>query len=354
VNEPLAREAGATGRYLEQEIKVQTEEARRREQAFDGGRRPPVAGRVVIIVDDGLATGATALAAARAMRAAGAGRVIVAVPVGPPHTIDRLRQEADEVVALQVEDEFWAIGQFYRDFHQVSDDEVKRLLDSFPHPDFEPRRTARVRRDGIELAARLILPHPGAPLAVFVHGLGSSKDSPRNVTIAERLFDGGIGSVLFDLSGHGDSSFDPRDNVDAYVDDTAAITGWAASQPGVDSSRIAVAGSSLGAVVALRAVRQGRIAPAALVLRAPPAGAEEFHGLTIPALLIVGSHDPLLANARQAAAASDAVDLRIVEGASHLFEEAGTLERAVDITVSWLASKFGVGERERASAHGHV
>ena len=78
----------------------------------------------------------------------------------------------------------------------------------------------RIPRDGVELAARLLLPAPGAGVVVFVHGLGSSKNSPRNVVIAERLCDVGLGALLFDLSGHGDSSPSAGDREgDAFVDD---------------------------------------------------------------------------------------------------------------------------------------
>lgn len=142
VNERLVREVAAGGDYLERETAYQAEEAARRERAFDGSRRPPVQGRTVILVDDGIATGATVLAAARSLRAAKAGHVVVAVPVGPPETIAALQSEADEVVCLSVEPDLLAIGQFYIDFTQVEDAEVIRQLDEFrkrpvagAHPD---------------------------------------------------------------------------------------------------------------------------------------------------------------------------------------------------------------------------
>jgi predicted phosphoribosyltransferase len=131
VNEELVRDIGVDPEYLHAETARQAEEASRREAAFDGHRRPPVKGRTVIIVDDGLATGATAIAATRSMKAAGAGRVVVAVPVGPSHTVRALQNEADEVFALEVRDDFMAIGQFYRDFTQVEDEEVRGILANF-------------------------------------------------------------------------------------------------------------------------------------------------------------------------------------------------------------------------------
>ncbi len=88
----------------------------------------PVAGRDVVLVDDGLATGSTVIAAARAMRRAGCRRLVIAVPVGPPETLALLRAEADEVVCPLVPRDLQAVGRWYRDFHQVEDAEVRRLL----------------------------------------------------------------------------------------------------------------------------------------------------------------------------------------------------------------------------------
>jgi predicted phosphoribosyltransferase len=138
INQELAEETGATAAYLEREKAEQAAEAARREAAFDGNKRPPVAGRPVIVVDDGVATGATMIAAVHSLKSAGANPVVVAVPVGPPHTLAELRAIADEVVALYEVEDFYAIGQFYLDFSQLDDAEVRRILDEYE---------ARVGRD---------------------------------------------------------------------------------------------------------------------------------------------------------------------------------------------------------------
>ncbi len=130
LDEPLARGVGASEQYIENEIRSQQAEARRREEQFDGNRRPALRGRNVIVVDDGVATGATAIAAIRAAKTAGARYVCFAVPVGPSHTIRELRSEADDVVCLHQPEQFWAVGQFYRHFDAVEDDEARRLFDS--------------------------------------------------------------------------------------------------------------------------------------------------------------------------------------------------------------------------------
>ncbi|HET9671546.1 MAG TPA: phosphoribosyltransferase family protein [Actinomycetota bacterium] len=127
------RQLGVSEDYVEAEVARQEREIERREVAYRGRREPaPVAGRTAIVVDDGVATGATAVAALRWARAGGASRVVFAAPVGPPAARARLEPECDEVVLLVEPPGFLAVGEWYRDFDQVSDDEVIRLLRSAP------------------------------------------------------------------------------------------------------------------------------------------------------------------------------------------------------------------------------
>ncbi len=105
------------------------EMARRRAQYLAGRPRTPVTGRTAILVDDGIATGATVRAAIRGVRAAGPRRLVLAVPVAPPDSLARLAREVDETVCLATPAAFGAIGFFYQDFSQVEDDEVIALLD---------------------------------------------------------------------------------------------------------------------------------------------------------------------------------------------------------------------------------
>lgn len=121
--------------YLEGEIARQREEIRRREAAYRRGRAPtPLAGRVVIVVDDGIATGSTVRAALRAIRKGGGqeggpARVVLAVPVGAPESLRSLSREADEAVCVAAPESFGAVGAFYQDFSQTTDEEVVRALD---------------------------------------------------------------------------------------------------------------------------------------------------------------------------------------------------------------------------------
>jgi predicted phosphoribosyltransferase len=130
LNEDVIRDLRVSDAYIEAVSSVQRAEARRREDLFRAGRPAPrIAGRIVILVDDGLATGATMRAAVRAVRRQAPARLVVAVPVGAPQACDALRSEADDVVALGEPEYFAAVGSFYRDFRQVEDDEVRHLLD---------------------------------------------------------------------------------------------------------------------------------------------------------------------------------------------------------------------------------
>lgn len=118
----------ASEAYIRAEIERQVEEAQRRTAVFDGEYGRDSAGRVVVLVDDGIATGVTAKAALRALRRAGASRVVLAVPCAPPQTLDEMRQEADQVVSLIIDRDFIATGQYYARFPPVSDDEVRAAL----------------------------------------------------------------------------------------------------------------------------------------------------------------------------------------------------------------------------------
>ena len=110
------------------------QELKRREQSYRDDLPPPeVEGKTVIIVDDGIATGSTMVAAISALRQLNAGRVVVATPTAARSTYDYLRQNADDVVAVIVPDEFYGVGQWYEDFSQTSDEEVHRLLAEMNH-----------------------------------------------------------------------------------------------------------------------------------------------------------------------------------------------------------------------------
>lgn len=137
---PWAGAEGADDEYVEAEKARQMATMKRRRAEYTPGRSPiDPAGRTVIVIDDGLATGATMIAALHAVRARGPRKLVCAVPVGAPGSIDKVRPYCDEVVALHTPEHFHAVGQFYRVFDQVEDDEVIRLLGASPTAEGGPR-----------------------------------------------------------------------------------------------------------------------------------------------------------------------------------------------------------------------
>jgi putative phosphoribosyl transferase len=129
IDETLRRSFAVPDRYVEEAIARQRAEIERRRRLYGEGRAPlAIAGRTAIVVDDGIATGATTRVALRAVRGGKPARLVLAVPVAPPDSLDALAGEADEVVCLETPEPFGAIGQFYEDFAQLEDDEVIALL----------------------------------------------------------------------------------------------------------------------------------------------------------------------------------------------------------------------------------
>ncbi|MBE3605057.1 phosphoribosyltransferase [bacterium] len=128
-NHDIIAALGVSDEYIDAEISRQLGEVERRNAIYRGGRpKIPLEGKIAIVVDDGIATGSSVRAALRGVRRAKPKRLILAVPVAPAETIAALESEADEIICLETPPNFYAVGQFYRDFHQVADDEVRRLL----------------------------------------------------------------------------------------------------------------------------------------------------------------------------------------------------------------------------------
>ena len=144
VVEPAVQaEAGIDRRYIEQRAAQELQEIERRRALYLAHRAPePVTGRTAIVVDDGIATGTTMRAALRGLRLRRPARLVLAVPVAPPETIEALRAEVDDVVCLMQPEFFGAIGCFYMDFHQLTDDEVVALMRQALRANEEPSATA--------------------------------------------------------------------------------------------------------------------------------------------------------------------------------------------------------------------
>jgi putative phosphoribosyl transferase len=131
---------GLSDLIIEAVTRVERAELARREQTYRGGRPPlDVRGQTVILVDDGIATGASITAGVRALRQMQPAAIVIAAPVAPEEAVNRLRHEVDDVVCAEIPETFFGVGQFYDDFSQVSDQEVNELLKSASRQHAEPQ-----------------------------------------------------------------------------------------------------------------------------------------------------------------------------------------------------------------------
>jgi predicted phosphoribosyltransferase/dienelactone hydrolase len=347
---------GISDEELEAIVAHETEELERRARVYRDEREAlPVEGRTVIVVDDGIATGGTAVAAGRVLRARGAAQVILAVPVAPPGAELRLAAEFDEVVCLEQPHGFFGIGQFYVDFRQLDDQVVIDLLSrsrepalsvAAPPPAADPppfKGAAEIEVEpGMVLNGDLWLPEDAGGLVIFAHGSGSSRLSPRNREVAASLNGRGFATLLFDLLS--DEEAANRDNVfdiELLAARLAAATRWAQREPGIDELPLGCFGASTGAAAALCAAAAIGSGIGAVVSRGgrPDLAASMLADVRSPTLLIVGGADWQVLELNEAAAKLLRCEheLAVVPGATHLFEEPGALERVAELAAAWFS-----------------
>jgi putative phosphoribosyl transferase len=346
LNHELIGQAGLTRREIEAVAEREHAELERRVRRYRGDRPPvPVAGRTALLVDDGLATGFTARAAIQVLRARGARRVVLAVPVAPPSAVRELRMMADDVVAMETPEPFIAIGRYYADFAQTTDEEVSRLLAAPGAPVTatvadDPVRACEIDLGRVRLAADLAVPAHATGTVVFAHGSGSSRLSPRNRFVARVLNQNRLATLLVDLLTPGEELV--RANVfdvQLLADRLVAITGWLRDQPEVTSLPVGYFGASTGAAAALWAAADPGLAIGAVVSRGgrPDLAEARLAAVRAPTLLIVGGHDQVVLELNRQARARlrCASALEVVPGATHLFQEPGALERVAALAEAW-------------------
>ncbi len=342
VNAEVVRRAGVSAEDLAVvEERERTELERRLTQLRGDRPRVPLTGRTVIVVDDGIATGSTARAACQVARAHGAEKVILAAPVGPPGIEAEMRPAADDVVCLRTPAHFGAIGPFYDDFTQLTDQEVLTLLRRSPAA-LAPRVDEEVTVDltEVRLPGHLVVP-PGADgVVVFAHGSGSSRRSPRNITVAAALNAVGLGTLLLDLL----TTDEEQERANVFDIDllgrrlTDAVR-WLRNRPGLPRTRIGLFGASTGAAAALVAAADPALEVAAVVSRGgrPDLAGDRLDSVHAPTLLVVGGADETVLdlNRRAAARLRCPHRLEVVPGATHLFEEPGALDAVAHLSGEW-------------------
>ena len=294
--------------------------------------------------------------------------MVLAVPVAPPGWEARLGGDADELVSVATPRSFFAIGQFYADFAQTADSEVTACLEhAAPVPaagpgavqvadhgepaddppardeaDDPPARDEEVEvSDGTaRLAGQLTVSADARGIVVFAHGSGSSRHSPRNRYVAAVLNQAGLGTLLFDL-------LTPDEEADrANVFDVGllarrlvGVTEWLRGQAAAAGVPVGYFGASTGAAAALWAAAEPEARIAAVVSRGgrPDLASPRLGSVRAPTLLIVGGRDDIVLGLNRQAQAQLRCenDLAVVPGATHLFEEPGTLTAAAELARDW-------------------
>ena len=381
-DEGARREVGVGDEELRRIIGRERAEIERRIALYRENRPMlDVTGRTVIVVDDGLATGSTASAAISVLRHLGAGRIVLAVPTGSAQAVELLRSRADEVLCLQTPEWFRAVGAQYEDFAQTTDHEVieilrQRLRGAGPregtgaasgngssadvlgvnalgvnalgvnasgvNASGVDRDIAIEIRPGIALPGRITVPPNAIGVVAFAHGSRSSRLSPRNASVARTLQHAGLGTLLFDLLTDDEAEilanvFD----IELLAQRLALATAWLRAQPTTGGLPIGYFGASTGAAAALVAASDDPEI-AAVVSRGgrPDLAGAALPKVTAPTLLIVGGLDlgVIVLNRTARSQMTCPTRLDIVPGATHLFDEPGTLAAAAGLARDWFTA----------------
>jgi putative phosphoribosyl transferase len=377
--------AGISDQQIEKITEKAKKELQRREKLYRGERASlKLEGHTVILVDDGIATGSSMRAAILALRQLKPERIVIAVPVAPLTTCNRLKLEVDELVCVSTPKYFYAIGQFYSDFLQVGDREVTELLQRasqpilqkvgeddpsgperrlimIPGPNSESyvsRREVVIDLEGVSLEGSLAIPVDAKGLVLFAHGSGSSRHSPRNRYVAQVLQSEHIGTLLFDLLTHQEESIDQfsgelRFDIPFLAKRLVRATRWIMGTPDAKDLKVGYFGASTGAGAALVAAAELPKVVSAIVSRGgrPDLAGSALSMVLAPTLLIVGGEDePVIEMNRDALERLKCSEkkLVIVPGATHLFEEPGTLEQVARLAAEWFAQHFTLVEKAQA------
>jgi len=355
-----AREVGLPDEEVRASAAREQAEVERRVRLYRGAR--PIAdlsGRTAIVVDDGVATGCTARAAAAAARRLGAARVVLAAPVASPGARDALAREADEVVFAECPEGFFAVGAWYHDFRQTTDEEVVACLARARGGGDPPRTGApagapeeqevSVRAEGLEFAGTAGVPPGAKGVVLFSHGSASSRRNTRDRYLARRLRDRGFATLLMDLEA-------PEDAEESVVlgrraRRLIAAARWLAGRPDTARLPAGIFGSSSGAAAALAAALEPGCFSAVVCRGGRPdlAGEGVLRRVRVPTLLIVGSRDEqvLRLNEQALGLLQCRHSLAVIPGAGHAFTEPGALDAAARLGAGWFDSGFGGGAEAR-------
>ena len=389
-NDEVIRRGGITPEEIAAVEERERADLDQQAQLFRAGRpHVDLAGRTAVIVDDGIATGSTAAAACQVARRMGAKRVVLAVPVGAPESLQALRGVCDDAISLHAPEFFMAVGTFYDNFRHVSDAEVSDLLarsddavrapaasplatnaeaanaeatnadprPSEPHfatntagqtpapPELDEDVNLEVADGTVTLEGHLTVPANATGIVIFVHGSGSSRHSPRNRYVASQLNEAGLGTLLFDLLTKEEEA--DRANVfdiPPLASRLTDVTTWVREQPGGLDTALGYFGASTGAAAALWAAAEPDANVDAIVSRGgrPDLAGPRLPDVRSPTLLIVGGRDDVVLQLNRQAQQRLRCEnrLAIIPGATHLFEEPGALQTVTRLARDWFLDHF--------------
>jgi putative phosphoribosyl transferase len=335
--------------YIDAQVKRRQEEVRQRLRLLRGSEEPvQVQGKTVIVIDDGIATGATVRMALALLRRQSPKALVVAVPVAPAGTADAFEEQADSFFCLQERALFGAIGQFYADFSQVDEETARHLLTAQTLQmnqcqTHEPHSVA-IPMDGVSTHGILTRPEGARGIVLFVHGSGSGRFSPRNQSVAKQLAHAGFATLLMDLLTEDEEREDLqtgrlRFDIPFLAKRLAQITEWVKNSPETRGLTIGFFGASTGAAAALIAVAEDPGAVSAVVSRGgrPDLADPVLDKVQTPTLLIVGGEDTVVIDLNILALEKLAGEkkIEIIPGATHLFEEPGALEQVASLAANW-------------------
>jgi putative phosphoribosyl transferase len=367
VDDPVRRFIGVPSRVVAPIAARERAEVERRKRVYRADRDlPDVAGRTIILVDDGLATGATLRAATLALRRRRPARVVVAVPVASAGSAVELQNEVDALIALVRPPTLGVVSDWYDDFTPVTDNAVLRLLGRTPvvaahlpdalHCQGPAEREVVIHAGHCSVVGDLGLPDHAAGgatgvcriprgLVVLAHGGGSSRNSYRNRYLAGRLRLAGYTTLRLDLLTEAEREADAesaamRFDIGRLTQRLIAAAGWAAGESVPGAERIILMGASTGAAAALAAAAElpgtisGVVARGGRVDLAGPA----LTRVNSPVLLVVGAadHETLQWNRWAMRSLPGRVRLAVVPDAGHAFEETGALGAVGECVVRWL------------------
>lgn len=363
VDEELCAELDIGRAELEATLERERAEIERRVRRYRPGRGlHPIAGRTVILVDDGVATGGTARAAIRSLRALGPARIVFATPVTSRDAAVLLREEADELVALLEPARMFSIGEWYEDFRQVGDGEVTACLERAARTGVRREaemasgeRLVQLVAGDVVLGGFLAVPRGARGVVLFAPGSGSGLASVRNQVVAAALEARGFATLRVDLLTDEEQEIDAatgelRADVGFLAQRLVQASEWLRREPATAQLRLAYFGLGTGAAAALlaAAARPERVAALVLSDGRPDLAARALPYVRAPTLLLVGEHDQdgLAINHEAREELHGETRLEVVPGAGRLFEEPNALARVATCAADWLERHLAAHEEE--------